>query len=140
MLVAGIDIGSITTEALLFDKEKGIVGYTIMQTGADSKKTAEMALEKVLAYPGKNVSDISYTISTGCGRKRAAFAKEAITEITCIANSGWEPSTPGSSSAPALKSSPRLRCGHWFLFRACWPSRHFLPIFSPFFGSPLAWN
>ena len=49
MLVAGIDIGSITTEALLFDKDKGIVGYTIMQTGADSKKTAEMALEKVLA-------------------------------------------------------------------------------------------
>jgi predicted CoA-substrate-specific enzyme activase len=85
MLVAGIDIGSITTEALLFDKEKGIVGYTIMQTGADSKKTSEMALEKVLAYPGKNVSDISYTISTGCGRKRAAFAKESITEITCIA-------------------------------------------------------
>ena len=85
MLVAGIDIGSITTEALLFDKEKGIVGYTILQTGADSKKTAEMALEKVLAYPGKNVSDISYTVATGCGRKRAAFAKEAVTEITCIA-------------------------------------------------------
>jgi (R)-2-hydroxyacyl-CoA dehydratese activating ATPase len=85
MLVAGIDIGSITTEALLFDKDKGIVGYTILQTGADSKKTAEIALEKVLSYPGKNASDISYTISTGCGRKRATFAKEAITEITCIA-------------------------------------------------------
>ncbi len=49
------------------------------------KKTAEIALEKVLSYPGKNASDISYTISTGCGRKRAAFAKEAVTEITCIA-------------------------------------------------------
>ena len=69
MLVAGIDIGSITTEALLFDKDKGIVGYTIMQTGANSKKTAEMALEKVLAYPGKSASDISYIISTGCGRR-----------------------------------------------------------------------
>jgi predicted CoA-substrate-specific enzyme activase len=85
MLVAGIDIGSITTEALLFDKDKGIVGYTILQTGADSRKTAEIALEKVLSYPGKSASDISYTISTGCGRKRATFAKEAITEITCIA-------------------------------------------------------
>lgn len=85
MLVAGIDIGSITTEALLFDKEKGILGYTILQTGANSKKTAEIALEKVLADPAKNASDISYIISTGCGRKRAAFAKEAITEITCIA-------------------------------------------------------
>ncbi|OPX98698.1 MAG: R-phenyllactate dehydratase activator [Syntrophorhabdus sp. PtaB.Bin006] len=85
MLVAGIDIGSITTEALLFDKEKGIVGYTIMQTGADSKKTAEMALKEVLAYPGKSASDISYIVSTGCGRKRATFAKESVTEITCIA-------------------------------------------------------
>jgi len=85
MLVAGIDIGSITTEALLFDKEKGVVGYTILQTGADSKKTAETALEKVLTYPGKSASDIAYIIATGCGRKRAAFAKQAVTEITCIA-------------------------------------------------------
>jgi (R)-2-hydroxyacyl-CoA dehydratese activating ATPase len=85
MLVAGVDIGSITTEALLLDKDKGIVGYTILQTGADSKKTAEMALDKVLAYPGKSASDLAYTIATGCGRKRAGFAQQAVTEITCIA-------------------------------------------------------
>jgi len=85
MLVAGIDIGSITTEALLFHKDKGIVGYTILQTGADSKKTAEIALEKALAFQGKGESDISYIVATGCGRKRATFAKEAVTEITCIA-------------------------------------------------------
>ena len=85
MLVAGIDIGSITTEALLFDKVKGVVGYTILQTGADSRKAAEMALDNVLATPGKNISDLSYIISTGCGRKRASFAKQSVTEITCIA-------------------------------------------------------
>lgn len=85
MLVAGIDIGSITTEALLFDDEKGILGYTIMQTGADSKKTAEIALDKVLAYPAKSISDLSYIVSTGCGRNRAAFAQQTVTEITCIA-------------------------------------------------------
>jgi predicted CoA-substrate-specific enzyme activase len=85
MLAAGIDIGSITTEALLLDKDKGILGYTIMQTGADSRKTAEMALEKVLAYPAKTASDVSYIIATGCGRKRASFAQQAVTEITCIA-------------------------------------------------------
>ena len=69
----------------LFDKEKGLVGYTILHTGADSRKTAEVALDKVLADPGEGRSDISYVIATGCGRKRAAFAKEAVTEITCIA-------------------------------------------------------
>ena len=85
MLVAGIDIGSITTEALLFDKEKGIVGYNILQTGADSKKAAESALQGVLAEPGKTISELSYIVSTGCGRKRASFAQQAVTEITCIA-------------------------------------------------------
>jgi (R)-2-hydroxyacyl-CoA dehydratese activating ATPase len=85
MIVAGIDIGSITTEALLFDKEKGILGYTILQTGANSRKTAEMAIDKALADPGKQREDVAYTIATGCGRKRADFAKEAVTEITCIA-------------------------------------------------------
>ncbi|OPY70185.1 MAG: R-phenyllactate dehydratase activator [Syntrophorhabdaceae bacterium PtaU1.Bin034] len=85
MVVAGIDIGSITTDALLFDKEKGILGYTILQTGADSRKTAEFALDKVLAEPGKNRSELSYVVATGCGRRRAASAKEAVTEITCIA-------------------------------------------------------
>jgi predicted CoA-substrate-specific enzyme activase len=85
MLVAGIDIGSITTEALLFSKDKGIIGYNIVQTGADSKKSAETALETVLAYPAKQPSDISYIVSTGCGRKRAAFAQQSVTEITCIA-------------------------------------------------------
>jgi predicted CoA-substrate-specific enzyme activase len=85
MLVAGIDIGSITVEALLFEKDKGILGYTIMQTGADSKRTAELALEKVLTYLKKNLNEISYIVATGCGRKRAEFANQAITEITCIA-------------------------------------------------------
>ncbi len=84
-MVAGVDIGSITTEALLFDKEKGIVGYTILPTGANSGKTAETALDKVLAAPSKTRSDVSYVVATGCGRKRAGYAKEAITEITCIA-------------------------------------------------------
>ena len=85
MIVAGVDIGSITTEALLFDREKGILGYSILETGADSRKTSELALDKVLMNPGRNRADIAYTVATGCGRKRVAFAKETITEITCIA-------------------------------------------------------
>lgn len=85
MLVAGIDIGSITTEALLFDGEKGIVAYSILQTGADSGKAAERALLEALAGPGRGLSELAYVVSTGCGRKRAAFARQTVTEITCIA-------------------------------------------------------
>lgn len=85
MISAGVDIGSITTETLLFDKEKGIIGYTILETGADSRKTSELALDKVLTNSGKERSDITYTVATGCGRKRVSYAKDTITEITCIA-------------------------------------------------------
>lgn len=85
MIVAGIDIGSITTDALLFDKEKGIVGYTILQTGADSRRVSDAAIDKVLAEAGRSRSDLSFVVATGCGRKRASLAKETITEITCIA-------------------------------------------------------
>ncbi len=85
MIVAGIDIGSITTDALLFDAEKGIAAYSILQTGADFRKVSEVALDKALADLGKSCSDLAYIVATGCGRKRASLAREAITEITCIA-------------------------------------------------------
>ena len=84
-MVAGIDIGSITTDALLFDGEKGIAAYTILQTGADSKKVSEVALDKALGQVGLARSDLAYVVATGCGRKRASLAAETITEITCIA-------------------------------------------------------
>ncbi len=85
MFVAGIDIGSITTEALLFDKEKGLVGYSILHTGADSGRTSDLAFDKVLADAGKARNDAVYVVATGCGRRRAGFAQDAVTEITSLA-------------------------------------------------------
>ena len=85
MLAAGIDIGSVTTEALLLDKEKGLVGYSILYTGADSGHASELAFGNVLAGAGKARSDVAYVVATGCGRRRADFAQDAVTEITCLA-------------------------------------------------------
>ncbi len=44
MLVAGIDIGSITTEALLFDKDKGILGYDNPSDGRGFKKNSRSGI------------------------------------------------------------------------------------------------
>jgi predicted CoA-substrate-specific enzyme activase len=85
MLVAGIDIGSVTTEALLLDKEKGLVGFCILHTGADSGHTSRLAFDNVLADAGKARRDAAYVVATGCGRRRADFARDAVTEITCLA-------------------------------------------------------
>jgi hypothetical protein len=37
MPAAGIDVGSITDEALLFDKEKGLIDYGIMNAWAGGR-------------------------------------------------------------------------------------------------------
>ena len=67
------------------DKEKGLVGYSILYTGADSGHTSELAFDNVLAGAGKARSDVAYVVATGCGRRRADFAQDAVTEITCLA-------------------------------------------------------
>lgn len=85
MRAAGVDIGSITTEALLLDSVDGVLGYTILATGANSGRTAEEAFAQVMAAAGVPAADVPLVIATGCGRRRAAFAQQTVTEITCIA-------------------------------------------------------
>jgi hypothetical protein len=57
MLVTGIDIGPITTESLLFERDSGVLEHAILQTGTDSKRSAETALEAVFAGLAITVSD-----------------------------------------------------------------------------------
>jgi activator of 2-hydroxyglutaryl-CoA dehydratase len=42
----GIDVGSLSTEAVIIDARDGLAGYSIIQTGANSTDAAEEALEK----------------------------------------------------------------------------------------------
>lgn len=84
MITAGIDIGSLSTEALLLEDNK-ILSYRIFPTGSDSKKTSEEALEEVLKETGLNKSQVEYTVATGYGRISAPYADKQVTEITCHA-------------------------------------------------------
>ncbi|MDH7577748.1 MAG: hypothetical protein QHH75_07955 [Bacillota bacterium] len=57
MITAGIDIGSLTTEAVLLC-EKGILAYSIVNTGSQARRAAEQAFEEVLEkaspFPGRS--------------------------------------------------------------------------------------
>jgi len=83
--VAGIDIGSLSTEALILDMEGGIAGYAIVQTGANSTDAALSALEKAFAASGINRGRIRRTVATGYGRVSIPFADKRVTEISCHA-------------------------------------------------------
>lgn len=84
MNTLGIDSGSLTTDAVLFDGEK-IIASVIVQTGASNKRAAERARQEVLAKAGLKEEDVAKIVATGYGRDVIDFAHSKITEITCHA-------------------------------------------------------
>jgi predicted CoA-substrate-specific enzyme activase len=82
LLVAGIDIGSLSTEVVILEKGK-ILAEIIISTGANSKVAAEKAMQMALEKSGLARDKLQYIIATGYGRVSAPFAHEKVTEITC---------------------------------------------------------
>lgn len=84
-LYAGIDIGSLSTEAVLLDGDGGVAGFAIVATGASARKACDEALSRALAAAEADASCIAFLVSTGYGRERVASADRRVTEITCHA-------------------------------------------------------
>lgn len=82
MAVAGIDIGSLSTEVVILEKGKTLAEI-IIPTGANSRAAAEKAMQKALEESGLGLSNLQYIIATGYGRVSTPFAHEKVTEITC---------------------------------------------------------
>lgn len=81
-LVAGFDVGSLTTKAVLIENNK-ISGTAIIRSGPKPVVSAETVLEKLLERSGKNKSDIKYSVGTGYGREKIGFINEPVSEISC---------------------------------------------------------
>ncbi|MBM4235311.1 MAG: 2-hydroxyglutaryl-CoA dehydratase [Firmicutes bacterium] len=92
MPTAGIDIGSLTAEVVIMDKER-VLSYVIRPTGSNSKKAAELAMEEALHKAALRISDLNKVVATGYGRISIDFADQRITEITCHARGAyyWDP-------------------------------------------------
>lgn len=82
---AGIDVGSLTTEAVIIGDDDSLCGFSIVQTGANSTEAAEAALGKALTSAGIRRENLSRIIATGYGRISVPFAEKKITEISCHA-------------------------------------------------------
>ncbi|MBC3888154.1 hypothetical protein GH810_07520 [Acetobacterium paludosum] len=78
MVTLGIDSGSKTTKAVLFDGT-GIVKTMLVPTSANPKKSL-YGLYHELYRP-----DVNYTVVTGYGRELLIEAEKQVTEITCHA-------------------------------------------------------
>ncbi len=79
----GIDIGSLSTEAVIIDKTGELITYYIQLTGASAVKAADNCFNATIQKGAISPSDIEFTIATGYGRTRCERADAKVTEITC---------------------------------------------------------
>ena len=85
MLTLGIDIGSLSTDAVLVNEKREIVAYEVIATGASSKKACDKIFKHILDATNLEAKDLDYVVATGYGRIKVPFANEVVTEITCHA-------------------------------------------------------
>lgn len=82
--VAGVDVGSTQTKAVIIDENKSIVGRALIDTGSNVVQAAQDAFSKALNDCGlRDVEEVEYVIGTGYGRYRVTFGDTQITEISC---------------------------------------------------------
>jgi len=87
--LVGIDVGASTTKAVIINKEKQILGYAVVSSGADFKQAAEKGFQQSEERVGKKVADNCLVIATGYGRRNVPFAQKTKTEISCHAKGSY---------------------------------------------------
>jgi len=88
MYTCGIDVGSVSAEAVILNRQDGkndITAYIITPTGGDSKEAATNVFNLALEKSGLSAGDITSVVATGYGRLNIPFATKNITEISCHA-------------------------------------------------------
>lgn len=84
MFVAGVDIGSATSKAVILSGD-GIVGHSLLATGAQSAASAQGAMEAALETADLCWAQIACIVATGYGRVIVPFADDTVTELSCHA-------------------------------------------------------
>jgi predicted CoA-substrate-specific enzyme activase len=91
----GIDIGSLSCDAVLVDERGEVLAASVVPTGARNREAVERARAEVLRAAGVTAEQVAATVSTGYGRDRVERRNAAVTEITCHAR-GIQALLPGT--------------------------------------------
>jgi len=81
----GVDVGSTQTKAVILDPSGGIIGRSLIDTGANVVQAAERAFGLAVEEAGIDPTDVGFVIGTGYGRYRVEFGHAQVTEICCHA-------------------------------------------------------
>lgn len=80
--VAGIDVGSTYTKALILDEQNQIAGQVMSNTGFKLAEVSQRVMDLALAEAGLDEKDIAYTVATGFGRHQVPFRDVNVTDMT----------------------------------------------------------
>jgi len=82
-LFAGIDVGSLTAEAVIIDEDRSVVSGEIIRVRPRVAQSAREVFDKALASAGLDEDRIDLCFSTGYGRGAIPFARKNLSEISC---------------------------------------------------------
>ena len=83
--VAGVDVGSTQTKAVIIDRNKTIVGRALLDMETSMVTIAQDAFRAALANADIGEDQVEYVAATGYGRYKVSFGDEQVTEISCHA-------------------------------------------------------
>jgi len=81
----GVDIGSVTTKAVIISEQEGILAFSLIPTSYDRQKSGDEVLNLALDKIQKSEDGIKYIVSTGYGRRAFASSDKVLPEIVCHA-------------------------------------------------------
>jgi (R)-2-hydroxyacyl-CoA dehydratese activating ATPase len=84
LVFAGVDVGSLSTKAVLLN-EAGIMSHCTIPTGANPRMAGERAFQSALDSIGIGKEQVAYKVGTGYGRVNLPFVDRTVTELTCHA-------------------------------------------------------
>jgi len=86
MIALGIDVGSRTVKAIVFDSEAGtVLGASLRDAGPDPEAVASAAMLGAMEGASVTRDEVARVVATGYGRAAVADRDLTVTEITCHA-------------------------------------------------------
>ena len=84
-MFAGIDIGSVTTKAVIINDKEETLAFSMIPTRYNRQESGTEVLRLALEIIRKSNDDIKYMVSTGYGRRAFSPSDKALPEIICHA-------------------------------------------------------
>jgi len=82
MIVAGCDVGSLTSKVVILGDGK-ILAARIMRAKSRPEDSAREVMGLALAEAGIDIDAVEYCVGTGYGRKKIPFVEHVVSEIEC---------------------------------------------------------